>query len=124
MVVLLSDDDPAVRHSAALIPEKKVLPTCDAVEALQLCENRHVDLLLTGVQMKGMTGIELIQHVVDHKPETKVLLMSGFPEADVMAAGLSVSFKTFHTGTLTERLREVLRMTAESACISQKRKLG
>jgi CheY-like chemotaxis protein len=60
----------------------RVLEAKDGVEALRV-GRRHterIDLLLTDMVMPGMDGLELARQHSELHPESKVLLVSGYPE--------------------------------------------
>lgn len=113
--VLLAEDEVTIRMLVAisLQQEYSILPACDADEALSVARSHeNITLLLTDVQMSGgsMNGIELAEHILEEKPGTKVLVMSGLPESLALAAEKGYPFlaKPFRATTLTERVREVL----------------
>jgi DNA-binding NtrC family response regulator len=113
--VLLAEDEATIRMLVAisLQQEYSVLPACDADEALSVARSHeNITLLLTDVQMSGgsMNGIELAEHILEEKPGTKVLVMSGLPESLALAVekGYPSLAKPFRATTLTERVREVL----------------
>jgi CheY-like chemotaxis protein len=80
--VLIVDDEPLLRMDAAATLEEAgclVLEAASAEEALRLMEKaRHVDLLVTDVQMPGgMDGIQLSVTVHSRWPNTEVMVTSG-----------------------------------------------
>ena len=83
-VVLLVDDEPPIRHIVRKIMEKHhwtVLEARDGGEAVQmLAAARHVDLLITDVQMPVMDGTELSSTVRLLRPRLKVLYLTGYSE--------------------------------------------
>jgi len=113
--VLLAEDEATIRKVVAisLQQEYSVLQACDADEALRVAHcDVNIALLLTDVQMYGgsMNGIQLADRMVEEKPGTKVLVMSGSPESLKLAAKKGYSFleKPFTVRRLIERVREVL----------------
>jgi DNA-binding NtrC family response regulator len=58
----------------------------------------------------SMNGIELAERMLEERPRTKVLVMSGCPSSLTLAAEKGYPFleKPFTLSTLTERVREVL----------------
>src|SRR5437867_1959493 len=109
--VLLVEDDSIVRHFVIACLERKnfiVLPARDGAEALEIIRNRlKVDLLLTDVNLgESMNGIEVAKHIMEQKPGTKVLVMSGFPEKELLATEEKLPFlrKPFTTAVLIERV--------------------
>jgi DNA-binding NtrC family response regulator len=113
--VLIAEDEPTIRTLVAISLQQEycVLSACDADEALSVARSHeNIALLLTDVQMCGgsMNGIELAEQILEEKPETKVLVMSGLPDSLALAAkkGYPSLAKPFRSTTLTERVREVL----------------
>ncbi len=113
--VLLVDDDDIVRNFIVASLEGgnfMVLAASDAAEALEIFMGRlKLDLLLTDIQLEtGMNGIELAERIIEEKPETKVLVMSGFPNREIEAAQMRLPFlrKPFTSAVLTQTVREVL----------------
>jgi len=115
MVVLLVEDDAAVRTFAAASLQEEhfyVLQASDGDEALQVARSHEsIDLLLTDVEMgDGLNGIELGSRILAERPGLPVLVMSGFPDAESMAAEKGMPFlaKPFTPASLRQRIREVL----------------
>src|SRR5205814_1533476 len=48
-----------------------------AEEALQYVQVEKYDAILTDIAMPGLTGVELLQKVREHNPDTPVILISG-----------------------------------------------
>ena len=120
-VILLAEDDPALRKFVMASLEREnfiVFAACNGAEALQVCRNIvNVDVLLTDVCLgDSLNGIELAERVMKEKPGTKVLVMSGFPETEIEAAEKHLPFlrKPFTNEDLTERVRKVLKIPAQS----------
>jgi CheY-like chemotaxis protein len=86
--ILLVEDDADVRSATKRMLEKlgyRVLETATADEAFQLLApaNTAVDLVLTDIVMRGMSGRELAVRLSIERPDVPVLLMSGY-SADTM----------------------------------------
>jgi len=69
----------------------KVLEAEDGKAAMNLVKANHqsVNLVLTDVVMKGMTGPELVLRVLDSNPSMKVVYMSGYTGELVARQGLN-----------------------------------
>lgn len=71
----------------------------------------EIDLLLSDVRMRGTSGPELAQKLIQRRPKMRVVLMSGYP------VGASVTHhngwhyiqKPFRPAALVEKIRLVLR---------------
>jgi len=113
-VILLVEDEPPLRQLFAFTLQQEnlvVLPTCRAAEALQVFRSHgNVNLLVTDLQLEDMTGIELADRILDEKPGTKVLIMSGSSDSESLAAEKGYHFlaKPFFPATLKDRVLEVL----------------
>ena len=116
--VLLVEDDDMVRALAQAILERDgyhVLAARNAHDALCLAEesSRQIHLLLTDVIMPEMKGPELAKRFLSFRPETQVLLMSGYTEKEIscttaLEPGTTFLQKPFTPQTLTQKVREAL----------------
>jgi CheY-like chemotaxis protein len=116
--VLVVEDDDRVRSLARQVLEicgYTVLEAGDGVEAMRRYEPQAqgIDLLLLDVVMPHMGGRALADRMLELKPLMKVLFVSGYPNETVMRQGVSeleAAFlqKPFTTGSLTQKVRQVL----------------
>jgi len=112
--ILFADDDGQLQEFvAALLHEcgYKVILARDGNEAIK--EARAFDgvihLLLSDVEMPGMTGIELAIQINQERPETKILLISGLATGMlVLNNGWSFLPKPFMPEMLRDRIRDFL----------------
>lgn len=96
--ILVIDDEEAVREAVFDIlgfEGWRVLTAVDGpagIELFKICY-REVDLVLLDLSMPGMSGAETFQKLKEIEPEVKVILSSGFDEAEVtrhfVGAGLA-----------------------------------
>jgi DNA-binding NtrC family response regulator len=83
--VLVVEDDASMRE---LLDEQlkrrgfDVTATPGAVDALQAFEARDFDAVLTDLNMKGMSGIELCTKLLAKRPEVPVLVLTAFGSLD------------------------------------------
>lgn len=123
-VVLLVDDDPAVRESTRRLLSRRAYRVVGAgspEEALSALagEAREVDLLLTDVVMPGMSGWELATQIRELRPDLPVLYMSGNPGAVIeperpLPPGMSFLSKPFQPQALFAAVQQALK--AKVAC--------
>lgn len=77
--VLIVDDEPAILGllRELLATDFEVLTAGSAEEAKELFAKRSVDILLTDQQLPGQAGVQLLEHVCLHSPQTIRILMTG-----------------------------------------------
>ena len=89
---LVVDDDPAVRKSIAKVTEALGLAPLQAEnghQALDLLNAEgEVPLIISDVNMPGLSGLELLEEVQKRYPDTAVLMLSGVAEVKTAVACL------------------------------------
>ncbi len=85
--VLVVEDEELVRDLTVAVLERagySVIAAGDGDRALELLDESEqgIDVLLSDMVMPGMSGRELARRVSAVEPESQVLLMSGYPDAD------------------------------------------
>ena len=112
-IILVVDDD---RQIVRLI-EKMLKPQGVTVllahrpsDALRLCEEQPVQVLISDVLMPEMDGGRLAERYLKLRPEGRVLLISGQAKAPAAAKLPNVRFlrKPFFPSVLVQELRELL----------------
>lgn len=89
--ILLVEDDPSLRSVVRFFLEHSgysVLDADNGVDALFIGSQHHgpIHLLFTDVEMSPMSGPELAEQLLLHRPSTQVLFMSGnHTEADMLS---------------------------------------
>ena len=116
--ILIVDDELSLRRAVARFFARlnyEVIEAADGLSALAELERRDwmVDLVLTDVEMPGISGLELANRIRLRAPGIPILYMSGFVDSrtasgDVAAADGAMLMKPFDFAVLVERVREVL----------------
>ena len=82
--ILVVDDDETVRDMLYDLFESDHL--CHAAEtveqALVWLETEFYDVVLTDISLPGMSGVELLELVKQHQPDTPVIIISGTSDQD------------------------------------------
>ena len=115
-VLLVEDNDNAralvgriLRESGFCVYEEG-LPE----DALRFCDEHEgrIDLLLSDVGMPQMSGPTLAKHILDRRPDTRVLFVSGYVESaddvDIVCSGSDFLQKPFTPAELLDTVRRVL----------------
>ena len=84
--ILVVEDEEDVRELARDVLEMNgytVLEALDVADATRLARTHPgpIDLLVTDVVMPGVSGPELARRLRAHRPDLRVLCMSGYPES-------------------------------------------
>jgi len=117
ITILLAEDDSILRRLTRKMLEQhgyKVLEAADGKAALHLLAADHasVDLVLTDVVMRGVSGPELVLRVIDRHPAVKVVYMSGYTGELVANQGVDGAIrlleKPFTRGSLLKTLDAAL----------------
>lgn len=116
--VLVVEDEDAVRELAVYILRLQgytVLEASDGREALQLTQDHmgEIHLLLTDTVMPQMGGKILADQFRALRPQTKIILMSGYADKTIVAEAEqtnSITFipKPFSATELVHKVRSVL----------------
>ncbi len=116
--ILVAEDDPVMRRLACRLLQAhgyQVLAAANGEEALRVADAHvgPIDLLLTDVVMPRLGARELIREMRDRRPDTRVVLMSGYPDDEELRAGAEnrrIAFlsKPFTELVLVYKIREVL----------------
>jgi CheY-like chemotaxis protein len=81
LVVLIVDDEPLVRESLARNLRAEGLTAIavpSALHALQILDDRAVDLVVTDLRMPGPSGLRLLESVRDGWPDVGRILLTAY----------------------------------------------
>ena len=86
-LLIVDDEEHVVRYLCTMLESVlgrsvEIHRSGSASEALQVMQSSSIDLLLTDCRMPGMGGLELIERVHATWPETRVIVLSAYPEFD------------------------------------------
>jgi len=116
--ILVAEDDRQVRDLAVAILKAcgyLVLVLESGFDAERVCQQHQggIDLLLTDVVMREMSGPDLAERLKKLRPQTKILFMSGYTDAAIVHHGIldpGIAFlpKPFTPSLLAGKVRQVL----------------
>src|SRR5436305_3176401 len=77
--ILIIVDEEQIRRllAAVLSADYECVQAGSAEEALAVLETRTFDLVLSDINMSGITGLELVPRIHQHAPDTVVMMISG-----------------------------------------------
>ena len=116
--ILVVEDEPDLRELAQIFLEGygyRVLAASSAEQAIQASEifAEPIGLLLTDVIMPGMSGRQLAEKIVEKRPQTKVVYMTGYTDDmvvqhKVLEPGANLLPKPFSKIELAQKVRATL----------------
>ena len=114
--ILIVDDEAELRElNAEILKQNGYRTICaeTAKQALDILENKAVDLIFTDIIMPDMDGYQLIEVVRKQYPETKIQLTSGFTGNStdmVLNKNLqkNILLKPYNSQTLLKQIRSAL----------------
>jgi CheY-like chemotaxis protein len=119
--ILLTEDEPHVRDLVTRMLERlgyRVATASSAEDAIELFGDpgTPVDVLLTDMVLPGLSGRELAGALRTHRPQLRVLFMSGYTEETVGVADADTDFltKPFTLGELGSKLQQLLARTSSA----------
>jgi DNA-binding NtrC family response regulator len=114
--VLLVEDHSVLRKLVQQILEDAnftVIPASNAKQAIQLEAEfpGTIDLLLSDVRMRNMSGPNLAKRLKQRRPQMRVVLMSGYPGGALLVLNYGWYYieKPFVPSVLVSKIRDVLR---------------
>jgi DNA-binding response OmpR family regulator len=116
--VLVVDDNHEIRRMVTasiktLGAEVDVLDVPSAEEALFISASLPLDLVVLDFRLPGMSGLEMVNRLRKHKPETKVILVTGVEDVatrqQISEAGVAAYFfKPIEIATFLDAVRHSL----------------
>jgi two-component system cell cycle sensor histidine kinase/response regulator CckA len=125
-IILIVDDQTPVRNLVHSILKNEgfgVLSAADGQEALELSREYpgKIDLVITDIKMPRMSGPDLAEHLKVERPDTRVLLMSGYASGVLQEYATAADFlrKPFATKTLLAKVAEFLNGSESRGAIDE-----
>jgi DNA-binding NtrC family response regulator len=91
--VLLVDDEPDFLEAMAArmrVRGLEVTTTTSTVDALSIAENEIFDVIVMDLMMPEMEGLEALKALKDRKPESKIILLTGYATREKEAEALKL----------------------------------
>ncbi|MBL4844589.1 MAG: sigma-54-dependent Fis family transcriptional regulator [Planctomycetes bacterium] len=127
--ILIVDDEEGMREVCSdtleAIPDATLITCADPQRAVRLLAEGEFDLLLTDIQMPGMSGVELLTLARKHDPELPVVMITGFPSVETAVSSLKLGAVDYLTKPFLpeELLANVTRFLEERRLRSENRLL-
>lgn len=86
MKILIVDDEVIIRTGLCTVIDWEALgmtllpPAESAEETLERLEDEQPDIVLTDIRMPGMDGIELAKAIKERRPDTEIVILTGYDD--------------------------------------------
>lgn len=93
--------------------------TTNSIEAKELLNQNHIDILITDIRMPEVSGIDLLHHVHEKKLNTKVIFLSGYSQFDyaqqaIRLGALDYLLKPVDKEDMEKAMSQVIKSIAEN----------
>jgi len=119
--ILVLDDEAYVRQMLAeiLTREGHVVYLADGRNAKDMLITESFNLIITDLKMPGMCGIDVLALAKQTSPDTKLMVITGYPSKATLDEGLEMGAeayitKPFHVAELRLAVRRVLKSKPSS----------
>ena len=99
--VLLAEDTKIVMDGIKSILAKKpeklklVAEAADGQIAMELLKKKSIDVAILDIELPKVTGLQLTEHIKEHYPETKVLIISMYKKLQYIKAAIGKGAKGY-----------------------------
>jgi DNA-binding NtrC family response regulator len=128
MKILAIDDDPIFLRLIEATVKKNMLPGDEihlaesGDEGIRIAFGEPIDVVITDVQMPGMSGIEVTKRIKDFRPQTEIMVITGQASIETAVEAMKAGArdyitKPFNADMLVEKLnniRDFLKRTGEA----------
>ena len=89
--ILIVDDEAAnLRLLERLFKRDYVVLTASSgIEALRILQQQEIAVLITDQRMSGMTGIELLQHAANIRPQMVRIILTGYTDVEALVEAIN-----------------------------------
>lgn len=91
--VLVVDDEEVTRQfmvTALHSGQRQILTAASGEEALEIAKQADLDLVMLDLIMPGISGVETFRQLHALRPELPVVIVTGYPDSDLMAKALEI----------------------------------
>ena len=116
-IIVLDDVEDAANLIKRILTGKghTVLTFTDEEEALDCLNKEKIDLAILDMKLKKMTGIEVLEELKKRSPETRVIMLTGYPTIETARESVELGAKEYcvkpiDKQELEEKVEQVLAM--------------
>lgn len=101
MDVLILDDEFFIRENIrngidwASLDIEHVMACDNGNEAIEICRNQTISIMISDIRMPGLNGIESIRQIRRFCPDIKIIFISGYPEKEYLKDAIRLQAVNF-----------------------------
>jgi DNA-binding NtrC family response regulator len=118
LTVLLLDDEPIVGRRLKPALDKigcQVEVFEDPRQAVARIDEKEFDIVVTDIRMEGLDGIQVLEHVQQKWPRTKVIMITGYAKMDLAREAMGKGVFDFIAKPFRpDDLRQIIARAAEA----------
>ncbi len=80
----------------------QVFTTADVINAIQILNSVHIDLIITDLKMPKVSGIDLIKHVQENCKDSEVIMITGYPSIESAVEAVKIGALDYLTKPFTK----------------------
>ena len=114
-ILIIDDDDEMRSVLKELLEEERFETECasNGYDALQKIARKPFDLIITDIEMRGLTGLDILPEMKKLRPEASIIVMTSFANEEVRRRSLEKGAsgyleKPIHTKKLKALIHEML----------------
>lgn len=93
MMVLIADDNVLIRRWLKIMLQQaqadlQIVEACDGDEALRICLDQPIDLMITDIKMPGIDGVTLIRELQTQRPSIRAAVLSSYDDFEYVRVAL------------------------------------
>jgi two-component system response regulator PilR (NtrC family) len=115
--VLVVDDEDSIREYLSMMLEREgyeVNASADGKKAVKLCAQEAFDVIVTDIQLPGLTGLELLKSLKESDPSVSVIIVTGHASQESAIEALNLgAFYYLLKPVSNEELKQVVRTALE-----------
>ena len=116
VTILIVEDDDNLRNILRRALEGhgfSVFPAAEGAEALRLCQQHTIDLVISDIVLPGLNGIDLAERIRAARPKMKFLFITGFGDqfpglGELIKSGANILEKPFLPSELLRKVEDTL----------------
>ena len=110
MNILFAEDDDNVRESVGFILKElcgEFYSAADADEALRIFDENHIDIIITDINMPGISGVEFINKIKEKDLDIPVIFLTAYTDTEYVTQSSEIKNSQYFTKPLDMQMLQI-----------------